>query len=121
MNISHSIVYNNIKHNIMRQISTEILFETRSQLRIDVDRNSEHFKVKKVVNRATFLQNVRAQLTERLQKTHETQKKYYDKTHTSMKFNVRDRVFVKIQNMNLLRFSHKLNHKYTSSFEIIIS
>ena len=42
----------------MRQISVEILFETQSQLHIDVDTDSEHFKVKKAVNCATSLQDV---------------------------------------------------------------
>ena len=49
------------------------------------------------------------------------QKKYYDKMHTLMKFNVKDRVLVKIQNMNLLYSSHKLDHKYTDLFKIIVS
>ena len=88
-------VYNNIKHSITEWALTEILFETQSQLHIDVNTNSEHFKVKKVVDCATSLQDVCEQLTECLQKTHETQKKYYDKTHTLMKFNVKDRVLVK--------------------------
>ena len=77
--------------------------------------------MKKVTDCATSLQDVHAQLTEHLQKTHETQKKYYNKTHTSMKFNVRDRVFVKTQNMNLLHSFCKLDHKYIDLFEIIIS
>ena len=66
--------------------------------------NSEHFKVKKVVNCVTFLQNMHIQLTKYLQKTHKMQKKYYDKTHTLMKFNVRNRVFIKIQNINFYIF-----------------
>ena len=89
-------VYNNIKHSVIRLTLTEILFETWSQLYIDVNTNSEHFKVKKVINCVTFLQDVHVQLIEHLQKTHKTQKKYYDKTHTQMKFKVRDRVLVKI-------------------------
>jgi len=113
-------VYNNIKQSVTKLISKEILFKTRSQLRIDVDTNNKYLKVKKIVDRVTSLQNVRTQLTERLQKTHEMQKKYYDKMHTSMKFNVRDRVLIKIQNINLLRSSRKLDHKYTDSFEIIV-
>ena len=83
--------------------------------------NSEHFKVKKVADCVTSLQNVCAQFTECLQKTHEMQKKYYDKMHTLMKFNMRNRVLVKIQNINFLCSSCKLDHKYTNSFEIIIS
>ena len=114
-------VYNNIKHNVTEQTSAEILFETWSQFCIDVDTNSEHFKVKKVINCTISLQDVCEQLTEHLQKTHEMQKKYYNKTHTSMKFNVKDRVLVKTQNMNLLHSSCKLDHKYTDLFEIIVS
>ena len=57
--------------------------------------NNKHLKMKKAIDYATSLQNVHAQLTEHLQKMHETQKKYYNKTHTLMKFNVRDRVLVK--------------------------
>ena len=48
------------------------------------------------------------------------QKKYYNKTHTLMKFNMRDKILIKTQNINFLYFFHKLNHKYTNSFEIII-
>ena len=99
---------------------TEILFETQSQLCIDVDTDNEHFKVKKVVNCATSLQDVCTQFIECLQKMHETQKKYYDKMHTLRKFNVKDRVLVKTQNMNLLHSFYKLNHKYTDLFEIIV-
>ena len=105
----------------MKLILTKILFETQSQLCIDVNMNNKHFKVKKVADCATSLQNVHAQFTEHLQKTHETQKKYYNKTHTLMKFNVKNKVLVKIQNINFLCFSCKLNHKYTSLFEIIVS
>ena len=82
--------------------------------------NSKHFKVKKIINCAISLQNVCVQLIEYLQKMHKIQKKYYDKTHTLMKFNVKNKVFVKTQNMNFLCFFCKLNHKYTDSFEIII-
>ena len=57
--------------------------------------NSEHLKVKKAADCATSLQDVHAQLTKHLQKTYETQKKYYNKTHTLMKFNVKNRVLVK--------------------------
>ena len=89
-------VYNNIKHSVTEQALTKILFETWSQLYIDINMNNEHLKVKKAVNYTTFLQDVCTQLIEHLQKTHETQKKYYDKMHTLMKFNVRNRVLVKI-------------------------
>ena len=51
-------VYNNIKHSIIRLTLTKILFETQSQLCINVDTNNEHFKVKKTVNYTTSLQNV---------------------------------------------------------------
>ena len=105
----------------MRWALIKILFKTQSQLHINVNTDSEHFKVKKTVNYAIFLQNVCAQFIKYLQKMHETQKKYYNKMHTSMKFNMKDKVFIKTQNINLLHFSCKLNHKYTDLFEIIIS
>ena len=42
----------------MRLILIKILFETQSQLHINVNMNSEHFKVKKVINYITSLQDV---------------------------------------------------------------
>ena len=89
-------VYNNIKHSVTELILTEILFKTQPQLHINVNTNSEHFKVKKITDCTISLQDVCAQLTEHLQKMYKTQKKYYNKTHTLMKFNVRDKVLVKI-------------------------
>ena len=77
--------------------------------------------MKKVINCVISLQDVCAQLTKYLQKTYKMQKKYYDKMHTSMKFNVKNKVLVKIQNMNFLYSFYKLDHKYTDSFKIIIS
>ena len=53
-------VYNNIKHNVMRQTLTKILFKTQSQLCIDVDMNNKYFKVKKAADCVTSLQNVYA-------------------------------------------------------------
>ena len=57
--------------------------------------NSEYLKMKKAVNHAISLQDVYTQLTKHLQKTYEMQKKYYNKTHTLMKFNVRNKILVK--------------------------
>ena len=53
-------VYNNIKHSVIRLTLIEILFETQSQLHIDVNTDSEHFKMKKVANCTTSLQDVHA-------------------------------------------------------------
>ena len=96
MNTFFQFVYNNIKHNITELTLTKILFKIQLQLCINVNMNNKYLKMKKIINYVTFLQDVCAQLTKYLQKTHEMQKKYYNKMHISMKFNIRNRVFIKI-------------------------
>ena len=53
-------VYNNSKYNVMRLILIKILFKIWLQLHIDVNINNEHFKVKKIINHVTSLQNIYA-------------------------------------------------------------
>ena len=56
----------------MKLTLAEILFKTQLQFHIDVNTDSKHFKVKKVVNCIITLQNVCVQFIKYLQKIYKT-------------------------------------------------
>lgn len=112
-------VYNNFKHSVTNKFSTMTLIRFRSHLRANVETDSKHFKIAIAVNHVTYFEKIRFELTSCLEKTHKFQKKYYNKTHLSQHFKIEDKIFIKTQNMQMLRFFWKLNHKYIDLFEIV--
>ena len=68
--------------------------------------------------RIELLRTERQELAERLQKASETQKKYYDKKHTLIKFKIGDEVMLAAKNIKQLRPSKKLSDKYLGPFKV---
>jgi hypothetical protein len=114
-------VYNNSRHSVTRIFSFENLFEKTSRwvnTILDERFNIETSTIKERVKETT---KKRAQMKMLLMKVAENQAKYYNLKHTSMIYNVGDKVLLNVKNIIFTRSFKKLDYKYYDSYEIIES
>ena len=69
-------------------------------------------------NQLKHLQQIRKTITRNLRYAQIIQQKYYNKKHYLRKFYKRDFVLLNVKNLQIIKFSKKLSHKYIRPFHI---
>jgi len=111
--------YNQAKHRSTGISPAEALMGYLPTLRINVDNEPPEKSAPAAKERAEQLIEVRTLLETNLQEAQESQKKYHDRKHKPMKFEVGDKVWLKAKNIRTMRPSKKLDHRQLGPFRII--
>ncbi|EGE08388.1 hypothetical protein TEQG_08800 [Trichophyton equinum CBS 127.97] len=108
------------QHSSTSEAPAVALIGYKPELQIDMSSKPPGLPlVIEVAERASALDEMRKTLLSKLQKARDDQKKYYNRNHLPVSFDVGDWVLLNRKNLKIVRPARKLDHKYLGPFQVL--